>query len=151
MLGHLDFWGPGFRIWLQKLMFQGSVTSNQDWKRSKIDIEMIFDSSERWRSIFCNYHITEPPRSPPIFNFDLTKLVTNSILVIFWGSFYAQESRGSVGGSVQLSQKLNIVKIYHSQWNYTYNFTKYLIYLRFVWNFAFFGQIPREYAPLGAP
>ena len=61
VLGHLDFWGPGFWIWPPKSMFQGSVTSNQDWKRSKIDIEMIFDSSERWRFILWNYHITEPP------------------------------------------------------------------------------------------
>ena len=123
----------------------------EDSKGCRMDMTMIFSSSKRWTSIFFIFHITEPPTEPLHFRFLLYAASHEIFYRDFWGFLCAQESRGSVRGSVQLSQKLNIVKIYHSQWKYTYNFTKYLIYLRFVWNFAFFGQIPREYAPLGAP
>ena len=148
---HIDFWRPGFWILLQKSVVQRPITSKEDSKGCRIDMTMIFSSSKRWRSIFFIFHITEPPTEPLHFRFLLYAASHEIFYRDFWGFLCAQESRGSVRGSVQLSQKLNTNKICLSKTNYTYNSHKQSIYLQFVWNFAFFYPIIWKNRILGAP
>ena len=67
VLGHLDFGMPGSWIWHEKSVFEDSVYWKIASKRCNAAIEMIFCSSERWWSIFWEFDITEPLRSPHIF------------------------------------------------------------------------------------
>ena len=145
---HLDFWRLGFSILLQKSVVYRPITSKEDSKGRRMDMVMIFSSSKRWMSIFFSFFIS---RSPFIFDFCLMQPVTKFFYRVFWGFLCAQDLRGSVRGSVQLSQKLNMIKICLSKTNYTYNSHKQSIYPQFVWIFAFFYPIIWEIGLLGAP
>ena len=149
---HIEFWRSGFWILLQKSVVQRPITSREDSKRCRIWIWQWFFHPVKGEGLYFSFFISRsPPRSPFIFDFCFMQPVTKFFYRDFWGFLCAQESRGSVRGSVQLSQKLNTDKICLSKTNYTYNSHKQSIYLQFVWNFAFFYPIIWENRLLGAP
>ena len=94
VLGHLDFWMPRFWIWHQKSVFEGSVHWKIASKRCNTAIEMIFCSSERWGSIFWEFHITEPPRSPLIFSFCIHWTCYKSFFARFSGLILSSGALG---------------------------------------------------------
>ena len=85
MLRQIDFRKPGYRIWAQKTLSVGSVTSNDDSKRCNKDFKMIFFSSERWRSIFFKNVATDPPTEPRRFPFYLDLTTVKSVSERFLG------------------------------------------------------------------
>ena len=89
---HLDFWRLGFSILLQKSVVYRPITSKEDSKGRRMDMAMIFSSSKRWRSIFFIFYITEPPRSPFIFDFCLMQPVTKFFIAFFGGSYVLRSS-----------------------------------------------------------
>ena len=89
---HLDFWRLGFSILLQKSVVYRPITSKEDSKGRRMDMAMIFSSSKRWGSIFFIFYITEPPRSPFIFDFCLMQPVTKFFIAFFGGSYVLRSS-----------------------------------------------------------
>ena len=113
---------PGSWIWHQKSVFEGSVYWKIASKRCNAAIEMIFCSSERWRSIFFKNVATEPPTEPRRLPFYLDLTTVKSVSERFLGVICGSGAQG-----LRQGLRTSISKVEHI-WVLTSPTTFYLFF-----------------------